>query len=149
MIKSGNLDVGELGINILKNGIMTEHIDYSQIEHAEIKREFRIKNWIITLLIGILLLTISNLWLFDFFSDFEYNPQNYTESIRLPWMILISPIIIGFMSIGIIVSALKRTMILYLFMNKEHRRIHLMDLDKEEKLNELYSFLDDRIVISK
>ncbi|WP_461642930.1 hypothetical protein [Labilibaculum euxinus] len=44
MIKSGNLEADELGINILKNGIMTEHIDYSQIEHAEIKREFRIQN---------------------------------------------------------------------------------------------------------
>lgn len=149
MIKSEKLEVDELGINILKNGIMAEHIDYSQIEHAEIKREFRIKNWIITLLIGILLLTISSLWLIDFFSNFEYNPQNYTESIRLPWLILISPIIIGFMSIGIITSALKRSIILYVFTNKEYRRIDLMDLEKEEKLNELYSFLGDRIVILK
>lgn len=149
MINSEELEVDELGINILKNGIIIEHIDYSQIEHAEIKREFRIKKWIVTLIIGSILLTISSLWLIDFFLDFEYNPQNYTESIRLPWMIVISPIIIGFMSIGIIISALKRTMILYVFMNKEYRRIHLMDLDKEEKLNELYSFLDDRIMISK
>lgn len=149
MIESENLEVDELGINILKNGIVTEHIDYSQIEHAEIKREFRIKNWIITLSIGILLLTISSLWLIDFISDFEYNPQSYTGDIRIPWMILISPIVIGFMSICVIISALKRTMILYVFMDKEYRRIHLMDIDKNEKLNELYSFLDDRIEIAK
>ena len=83
MTNSGNLEVDELGIKILRNGIMTEHIDYSQIEHAEIKKEFRIKNWIITLAIGVLLIIISGLWLIDFISDFEYNPQNYTEMLMM------------------------------------------------------------------
>lgn len=149
MTNSGNLEVDELGIKILRNGIMTEHIDYSQIEHAEIKKEFRIKNWIITLAIGVLLIIISGLWLIDFISDFEYNPQNYTGDIRISWMILISRMVIGFMGIGVIVSSLKQTMILYIFMGKEYRRIHLMDIVKGEKLNELYSFLNDRIEIAR
>jgi hypothetical protein len=146
MIKSQNLEIDEHGVNIIRNGIKLEHIDYSQIDKAEIKREFYQRNWIIGLIIGILIIVVSFLWLFDTLSNFEYEAPP-TGDIRVGWMYFISQFVVLIFGTGILISSLKRSMILYIKLDKKVKRIQLLDLEKEKKLNELYLFLSERIKI--
>ena len=148
MIKSKKLEIDEHGVNIIRNGIKIEHIDYSQIDKAEIKREFYQRNWILSLLIGILILTISFVWLYDTLSNFEYHTPP-TEIIRISWMFFISQFLVFILGIGITISSLKRSMILYIWLKEKEKRIQLLDLEKGKKLDELYSFLDERIKMVK
>ena len=59
MIKSNKLEIDEHAVNIIRNGIKSEHIEYSQIDKGEIKREIYQRNWIIGLLIGIVIVVFS------------------------------------------------------------------------------------------
>ncbi|MBI9056088.1 MAG: hypothetical protein JEY96_19865 [Bacteroidales bacterium] len=148
MIKSKKLEIDEHGVNILRNGIKTEHIDFSQIEKAEIKREFYQRNWIIGLLIGIIIVVISFLWLFDTLRSFEYEAPP-TRFIRVGWMLFISQFVVFILGIGIVFSSLKRSLILYFWVIGKVKRIQLLDIEKQKKVDELFDFLDNRIEIEK
>lgn len=144
MIKSKKLEIDEHGVNIIHNRIKSEHIDYSQIEKAEIQREFYQRNWIIGLIIGIFIIIVSFIWLFNTLSNFEYEAPP-TRYLRVGWMYFISQFVVFIFGIGIVISSLKRCMILYIKLNGKVKRIQLLDIEKENKLEELYTFLNERI----
>ena len=146
MIKSKKVEIDEHGVNIIRNGIKIEHIDYSEIDKAEIKREFYQRNWIIGLIIGIFIISVSFIWLFDTLSNFEYEAPP-TRYIRVGWMYFISQFVVFIFGTGILISSLKRSMILYIKLDKKVKRIQLLDLEKEKKLNVLYLFLSERVKI--
>ena len=146
MIKTKNLEIDEHGIFILKNGIRQEYIEFSSIGYARINKGFRNKNWIITLTIGLILFVVFNYWLLDIIANFNYNPQIYTSDIRVPWLLLFSLVFLVLMSLAIVISALKRTMILNIFNKNNHWR---MDIEKEEFTDELFTYLKEYIDIDK
>ena len=148
MIKSKKLEIDEHGVYIIRNGIKTEHFDYSQIEKAEVKREFFQRNWIIGLLIGIIIVVVSFLWLFDTLKSFEYETPP-TRLIRTGWMLFISQFIVFILGIGIIFSSLKRSLIIYFWVTGKVKRIQLLDIEKQKKVDELFGFLGERIEIKK
>lgn len=148
MIKSQKLEIDEHGVNIIRNGIKTEHFDYSQIEKAELKREFFQRNWIIGLFIGIIIVVVSFLWLFDTLRSFDYEVPP-TRLIRAGWMLFISQFIVFILGIGIIFSALKRSLIIYFWVTGKVKRIQLLDIEKQKKVDELFDFLGERIKIEK
>lgn len=148
MIKSKCLEIDEHGVNIICNGIKIEHIDYSEIDKAEIKREFYQKNWLVGLLIGIFIIVVSLLWLSDTLENFEYEVPP-TRYLRAGWMYFISQFLVFILGIGISISSLKRSMILYIWLKEKVKRIQLLDIEKKKKLDELYLFLDERIKIKK
>ncbi|HAF27747.1 MAG TPA: hypothetical protein DCG75_01745 [Bacteroidales bacterium] len=148
MIVSKNIEIDEHGLNIIRNGIKTEHIDYSQIEKAEIKQEFYQRNWIIGLLIGIIIIIVTFLWLFDSLRSFEYETPP-TRLIRAGWMLFISQFVVFIFGIGIIFSSLKRSLIIYFWVTGKVKRIQLLDIEKQKKVNELFDFLGERIKIEK
>lgn len=148
MIESKKLKIDEHGVNIIRNGETFEHIDYSHVQKAEIKREFFQKNWIVTFLIGIIIIVVSLLWLTDTLSDFEYRPAP-TSLLQSVWKYIISQFLFLFFGIGIAISAFKRSLILYIWVNGKVKRIQLLDIEKQKKVDELYTFLDERIRIEK
>jgi len=148
MIRSKKLEINEHGVNIIYNGIKSEHFDYSQIEKAEIKREFFQRNWIIGLVVGIIIVVVSFLWLFDTLRSFEYEVPP-TRLIRTGWMLFISQFIVFILGIGIIFSSLKRSLILYFWVTGKVKRIQLLDIEKQKKIDELFDFLSERIEIEK
>ena len=144
MIKSKKLEIDEHVVNIIHNGIKSEHIDYSQIYKAEIKREFYQRNWIIGLIIGLFIIIVSFIWLFNTLSNFEYEAPP-TRYLRAGWIYFISQFVVFIFGIGIVISSLKRCMILNIKLNEKVKRIQLLDIEKENKLEELYTFLNKRI----
>ena len=148
MIKSRKLEIDEHGVNIIHNGTKIEHIEYSQIDKAEIKREFFQRNWIIGLLIGVFIIVISFLWLFDSLRNFEYKTPP-TGEIRIAWMYFITPFVVFILGIGIAISSLKRSVIIYFWVKNKVKRIQLLDLEKQKKVDELYVFLNERIKVEK
>ncbi|NOQ28375.1 MAG: hypothetical protein GQ564_23680 [Bacteroidales bacterium] len=148
MIKSRKLEIDEHGVNIIRNGIKFEHIDYSQIDKAEIKREFFQRNWIIGLLIGVLIIIVSFLCLSDTLRSFDYETLP-TIDIRSSWLFFISQFIVFILGISITISSLKRSLIIYFWVKGKVKRIQILDIEKRNKVDELYLFLDERMKIEK
>ncbi len=145
MIKSDNLEIDEHGIYILRNNIKKEHIDFYQIHKVEIKREFRLRYWYISLLSGVFVLIVAVYWLSNFISDISYNAIRFSGDIRAPWLLFISLLIVAAMGIMIVKSSIEKTMILYLYLNKRFKRVSLLYLEKKGLVNELKIFLNKRI----
>jgi len=145
MIKSKKLEIDEHGLNILYYGIRKEHIEFSQITKAEIKKEFYQKNWIVTLIIGIIVTAIAVGLIIENFKVFEFPIEN-TRHTKGAILYIISHLSIFLLGTGIIFAAFRRSLILFIWVKGTVKRIQLLDMEKKN-IEDLYDFLNERIKI--
>lgn len=143
MFETSEFNINEHGIDLKKNYQIFKHIDYKEITLIEIKNGFLIRNWMLSLSVGIIVFISASIWCIYTInsSDFTSLPQ---RSIKLYMAINFTPWILLLCGLILIIVSLKRNLKMIIHYNKTINWSNLKEIEKAGKINGLIDFLEGR-----
>jgi hypothetical protein len=147
MFKTPNIQIDNSGIDLIKNYLVFKHIDYGEIEYIKIKKGHIIKNWFLTLCIGIIILTVSIFWCMLLIKGLDLDAD--TRFNRSYLVAIFSSIFLMVIGILIIIQSLKKCENLIITVKNSNYKIALDELEKDNKLNDMESYLKSRARLLK
>ena len=145
MFKTVDINIDELGIDLIKNYAIDKHIDYREIKTYDIRQGFMIKRWIISLIIGIILTSICFYLIIEVIANWDSDYDLQKLGVNTYSYIFITPFLLFAGGILMISTSLKKTKKLIINTFDNTIEISIKDIEKENKLDELDNFLGDRI----
>lgn len=140
LYKLTDFALSENGIHLLRNGFNYKTVYYHDLEKATIKRGAEIKNTLLSLIIGVALVSFSILKGISLYSDFN-DPglhRIYIESILLP-------LFPGLIGSYLVYAALKRGPILQLEQGGTKYKLRLREVQRSSEIESMKLFLNKKL----
>jgi hypothetical protein len=138
---SDYIKVNEAGIDLLRSRFAYKHIAYDQIQRIELTDGYLLKNRLVTLMFGMLLLFIAGKIMiseFPLLSDFL--SFHMTRGFA---MIMIAPLFFIAFGTYCLLQSFKRSKILVIKTDSDTHHVRVYDIQKQ--LNEMITFLEKRV----
>jgi hypothetical protein len=132
--------LSDIGIHLLRNRYNYKTVAYHDLDKVQIKRGTESKNSLLSLFIGIALLSISVFKCISLYQDFN-NPTVYTiyiESILLP----LFPALVGFYLVYV---CIKRGLILQVEQGSIRYKLRLKEIEKAGQTENLKLYLSKKL----
>lgn len=147
MLTNKNIKIDIDRIRIKTKSNMVVEIPYENFTSIKIIKDSYAKNWLIGLIIGISLLTISGLTLFDFISNFEYTYEiSGAASPRSAMTYYVSIFILFIAGLWFIITVIKRDYYLILNTKNKKYKISIGDLIKNGEIKNVIDTLKKKII---
>jgi hypothetical protein len=132
--------LSESGIHLLRNTYNYKTIAFHDIKRARIKRAVEIKNPILSLVVGIALISFSALKCLSLYKDFNDPSLHiiYIESIILP-------VLPGLIGIYFAYASMKKGLILQVEQGSERYKLSLKEAQKSKDVGNLKLFLKEKL----
>jgi len=144
MIQTPYIKVDETGIYILRDFQHDTHLDFNEIIQIRIKKGFRLKNWLLAFILGILFTFGTIMGIIESLPRLDF--QFITHSgIRLSLLLQLIPWILFIFSLMLVFHSVKTCQILVIDTEVESYRVPIREIEKDKKIEELILFLKDRV----
>ena len=144
MIQTPYIKVDETGIYILRDFQHDTHLDFNEIIQIRIKKGFRLKNWLLAFILGILFTFGTIMGIIESLPRLDF--QFITHSgIRLSLLLQLTPWILFIFSLILIFHSMKTCQILVIYTEFESYRVPIKEIEKDKKMEEFILFLKDRV----
>ena len=146
-MKNEHIIITESEIILLKNGITSAKFRIKDVEKINIRKGHYIKNWMLALIIGIVLI-LSSLWfLFYYLPVFNINTIDYKGdvgiySVLVVYFASLFPFIFG---IILIYQSIRNAIILELLTSDVSKKIPLTSIKNKNELQSLVLLLDFKL----
>lgn len=138
--KTRELGISDEGIHFIRNGFNYKTCKYSDIKSVDIGRGKEVKNWILLLVLGIVLILIA-VWWVSFWSDSILNIANGGRA-KAIWGIVALPLFTFALGCYCVYSSIKNATVLTVNMiDSKTDFVSLGDIEKDGKLEDLREFL--------
>ena len=140
---SDYLNINETGIDLLRSKFAYKHIAYDQIQRIELTDGYLLKNRLITLLFGVFLLFIAVKFLLTEFPIFgEFGSFQMGKSLA---MVIVAPLFFLAFGTYCVLQSFKRSKILVIKTDSDIHHVRIYDIQKQNTLNEMITYLEKRI----
>ena len=143
---SPSISIDENGIDLLRNRFAYQHINFSEVEQYSIENGYLLKNRLVILIAGIVMIILAAKLLMPVLVIFSELPQSsaHPSAKGIAYLMLIPLSLIG-MGGYFVVQSLRKSKILVLETGSKSIHIRIQEMDEAGNLRDLEAFLEQKL----
>lgn len=147
MFKSPAIKINEHGIDLISNYQVQNHIDFNEVIQLDLIRSYLLKYWIVFLFTGLAMMIFCAVWGIHSAITYELpedilSPKAYIAfHLVSPWILFVGGFLWAYQGI-------RKSPVLMIRTKASSYRIALKEFEKNGSLNNLISFLQDKVAVS-